>query len=144
MSATAFGPDGTSDGDNSVIASRVIAGNAQPWYSSWYASPHFGNLQAGTGLLLDMGNAATISSVQLVLGTPLGASVEIRVGNVAALADLSTVATATNVGGIVQLPTNTRADGRYVLVWFTALPPNGLGKYQVDVYSATVDGTAGN
>jgi eukaryotic-like serine/threonine-protein kinase len=142
-SATAFGPDGTSDGDNPEIASRVIGGSAQPWYSSWYTTPEFGNLQAGTGLLLDMGNAVSISSVQLVLGSPLGAYVQVRVGNVATLPDLSTVATATNVGGIVQLPTKTRASGRYVLIWFTALPPNGLGKYQIEVYSTTVDGTAG-
>ena len=90
-----------------------------------------------------MGNAVTISSVQLVLGTPLGAYLEVRVGNTAALPDLSTVATATNVGGIVQLPTNPTTSGRYVLIWFTALPPNGLGKYQIDIYSATVQGTAG-
>ncbi len=142
-SVAAFGPNGTSDGDNPGIASRVIGGSAQPWYCSWYASPDFGNLQAGTGLLLDMGNAVTISGVQLVLGAPLGAYVQVRVGNVAALPDLSTVASARNVGGIVQLPTEPRASGRYVLIWFTTLPPNGLGKYQIDVYSATVDGTAG-
>ena len=67
---SAFGPNGTSDGDNSVIASRVIDGNgAQPWYSSWYASPQFGNLQSGTGLLLDMGEPVTVNSVRLVLGS---------------------------------------------------------------------------
>lgn len=142
-SATAFGPEGTSDGDNPGIASRVIGnGSAQPWYSSWYTTPEFGELQAGTGLLLDMGRAVTISGVQLVLGSPLGTSVQVRVGDAAVLSDLSTVATATDVGGIVQLPTASRAS-RYVLIWFTALPPNGQGKYQVNVYSATVDGTAG-
>ena len=28
-----------------------------------------------------------------------------------------------------------------MLIWFTALPPIGQGKYQVSVYDATVDGT---
>lgn len=141
-SITAFGPEGTSDGDNPDITSRVIEGGAQPWYSSWYASPEFGNLQAGTGLLLDMGKAVRVSSVQLVLGSPLGAAVQVRIGDATALPDLSTVATAANVGGIVQLPT-VPASGRYVLVWFTTLPPNGQGKYQVNVYSATIYGSAG-
>ena len=36
-----------------------------------------------------------------------------------------------------------RASGSYVLIWFTTLPPNGQGEYQVSVYSITVDGTAG-
>ncbi len=136
-SVAAFGPNGTSDGDNPGIASRVIGGSAQPWYSSWYASPDFGNLQAGTGLLLDMGNAVTVSGVHLVLGAPLGAYVQVRVGNVAALADLSTVATARNVGGTCNCR-RTPASGRYVLIWFTSSAAKRVGKYQIDVYSAAL------
>jgi hypothetical protein len=139
-SIVAFGPDGTSDGDNPGIASR-INGGGQPWYSLWYTTPEFGNLQAGTGLLLDMGQQVTVSSVRLVLGSEPGADVQVRVGDTAALTDLSTVATATDAGGTVRLSASAQASGRYVLIWFTALPPNGEGKYQVSVYSATVDGT---
>jgi hypothetical protein len=139
-SIVAFGPDGASDGDNPGIAPR-INGGGQPWYSSWYATPEFGDLQAGTGLLLDMGQRVTVSSVRLVLGSQLGADIQVRVGDSSALTDLSTVATATDVGGTVRLSASAGASGRYVLVWFTALPPNGQGKYQVSVYSATIDGT---
>ena len=142
-SIAAFGPEGMSDGDHPDIASRAIDGGGQPWYSSWYLSPEFGNLQAGTGLLLDMGKSVTVSSVQLSLGGQAGAGVQVRVGDTAALADLSTVAAATDVGGTVRLPTAIRASGKYVLIWFTALPPIGQGKYRVSVYDATVDGTAG-
>lgn len=141
-SIVAFGPEGAADGDNPGIVSR-INGGGQPWYSSWYATREFGNLQAGTGLLLDMGKPVTVSSVQLVLGSQAGAAIQVRVGDTAALGGLSTVATAADVGGTVRLSTAAQASGRYVLVWFTALPPNGQGKYQVSVYSATVDGTAG-
>jgi hypothetical protein len=139
----AFGPEVMSDGDHPGIASRAIDDGAQPWYSSWYLSPEFGNLQAGTGLLLDMGQSVTVSSVQLILGGQVGAAVQVRVGDIAALADLSIVAAATDVGGTVRLPTAIRASGEYVLIWFTALPPIGQGKYQVSVYNATVDGTTG-
>lgn len=142
-SVAAFGPEGMSDGDHADIASRAIAGGARPWSSSWYLSPEFGNLQAGTGLLLDMGKPVTVSSVQLNLGGQAGAAVQVRVGDTAALSDLSTVASVTDVGGTVRLPTATRASGRYVLIWFTALPPIGEGKYRVSVYNTTVDGTAG-
>jgi hypothetical protein len=90
-----------------------------------------------------MGESVTVSSVQLVLGGQAGATVQVRVGDTAALADLSTVATATGVAGTVRLPTVTRANGRYVLIWFTELPPDGKGNYQISVYSARVDGTAG-
>lgn len=141
-SIAAFGPQGTADGDNASIVSRVNEAGAQPWYSSWYATPEFGNLQSGTGLLLDLGAAAHVRDLRLVLGSARGAAVQVRVGNSPALADMVTVASAADVGGTVRLAAAAPAAGRYVLIWFTRLPPNGQrGQYQVDVYGVTVDGT---
>ena len=142
-SIATFGPEGPSDGDNPSIVSRINEPGAQPWYSSWYATPEFGNLQSGTGLLLDMGDAVRVSSLRLVLGRAPGADIQVRLGDSATPAGLATVASATGVGGTVRLPATSSASGRYVLVWFTRLPPNGQqGEYQVDVYGVTVDGTA--
>ncbi len=74
---------------------------------------------------------------------PLGADVQVRVGNSATPLDLPVMASATDVGGTVRLPATSAASGRYVLVWFTRLPPNGQpGEYQVDVYGVRVDGIA--
>ncbi len=138
-SVAAFGPNGTSDGDNPGIASRVLNGGGA-WYSSWYATPQFGNLQPGTGILLDMGQAVTVSSVRLVLGDPVGANLQVRVGDTAVLADMSTAASVSGVGGTVHLLLSSPASGRYVLIWFTKLPPNSQGTYQISVFHATVDG----
>lgn len=140
---SAFGPEGTWDGDHPETASLALDDGAQPWYTSWYLSPAFGDLKAGTGLLLDMGKSVNVSGVRLILGGEVGADVQVRVGDTADLADLRVVVTATDVGGTVRLPTTNKASGRYVLIWFTALPPIGQGKYQVSVYDATVDGSAG-
>ena len=142
-SIVAFGPEGPADGDSPSIVSRVNESGAQPWHTSWYASPEFGNLQSGTGLLLDMGGAVKLSGLRLVLGSSLGADIQVRAGNSATLTGLATVASATDVGGTVRLPVTSPLSGRYVLVWFTKLPPNGQpGQYQVDVYSVTATGTA--
>jgi hypothetical protein len=142
-SVAAFGPEGTSDGDNSGIAFRIIdASSDQPWYTQWYATPGFGGLRSGTGLLLDMGKTVTVRDVRLVLGSEPGADVQILVGNSAVRTDMISVGGAADVSGKVRLPA-VAASGRYVLVWFTRLPPDGPGRYQVSVYSATVDGTAG-
>jgi hypothetical protein len=139
-SIAAFGPEGTSDGDNPDIASRVLHhGTDQPWYSQWYATPDFGDLRSGTGLLLDMGKAVTVRNLQLGIGNALGTDVQVRVGNSPVL-DLPTVASARDVGGDVRLTASTPAEGRYVLVWFTRLPPVGQGHYQVSVYNVSVDG----
>lgn len=139
-SIAAFGPEGTSDGDNPDIASRVLhLGTDQPWYSQWYATPDFGDLRSGTGLLLDMGKTVTVRNLQLGIGSAPGTDVQVRVGNSPVL-DLPTVASAWDVGGDVRLTATTPAEGRYVLVWFTRLPPVGQGHYQVSVYNVSVDG----
>jgi hypothetical protein len=143
-SAAAFGPDGFSDGDNPGLASRIVDVSTDlPWYSQWYATPEFGNLRSGTGLLLDMGETVSLKSAQLDLGAAPGANVRVLVGNDADLADMSTVASASGVSGTVQLTATTAVRGRYVLIWFTRLPPNSQGEYQVDVYSVAIDGTEG-
>jgi hypothetical protein len=142
-SVVAVGPDGTADGDNPGTVSRVLAPDGgQPWYTQWYATPEFGNLRSGTGLLLDMGETVSVREVQLVLGSEPGADVQVRVGS-SPLLDLPTVASAASAGGTVRLTATAPAKGRYVLIWFTQLPPDGHGHYQVSVYSAAVDGTAG-
>jgi hypothetical protein len=137
--ATAFGPDGTSDGDNPGMASRVLRGGGA-WDSSWYATAEFGHMQSGTGILLDMGHAVTVNSVRLVLGTAAGADVQVRLGDSADLDSMSTAANMPDAHGTVHLPLNSPASARYVLIWFTRLPVKSPGKYQVSLYKASVDG----
>ena len=139
--ATAFGPDGTSDGDNPGMASRVLRGGGA-WDSSWYATAEFGHMQSGTGILLDMGHAVTVNTVELVLGAAAGADVQVRVGDAADLDSMSTAANMSNAHGTLHLPLSSPASARYVLIWFTRLPLYSPGKYQVSLYKATVDGHA--
>ena len=141
-SITAFGPAGTADGDNPRIAFRLLnVGTDQPWYSQWYATPTFGGLRTGTGLLLDLGTQASVTDVRLTLGSEPGADVQVHVGSTASL-DSPTVASAWSAGGTVRLTAATAAKGRYVLIWFTRLPPDGHGHYQVSVYDIEVDGVS--
>jgi hypothetical protein len=139
--ATAFGPDGASDGDNPGMASRVLRGGGA-WDSSWYATAEFGHMQSGTGILLDMGHPVTVNSIGLVLGTAAGADVQVRVGNSAGLESMSTAASMSNAHGTLHLPLSSPASARYVLIWFTRLPLHSPGKYQVSLYKATIDGHA--
>jgi len=136
----AFGPGGTGQGDSPQLAHLALDGKAAtPWHSDWYATSHFGNLQSGTGLLLDMGRTVTITSASIALSNGLGASLSLRVGNRPVLADLQPVAHAPGIGNVVQLrPSPTR--GRYVLVWFTRLPPDQTGTFQASVYDIKVLG----
>jgi hypothetical protein len=140
-SATAFGPNGTGQGDNASQAGLAIDHNpATAWHTDWYTSADFGHLYQGTGLLVDMGHPVTIAGAQVALGRAHGASLALRVGNSPALAALKTVATATNAGGRVSLKPSTPAQGRYVLIWLTSLPRDPAGTYQASIFNVQVDG----
>ena len=140
VSAVAFGPDGTADGDNPQNAARVLSDPAAGWLTQWYATPNFGELKTGTGLLLDMGRTVTITTVRLTLGGPPGASLQLRAGSVPALSALPVVTAATNAGDLLTMSPATPAKARYVLLWFTRLPPDGAGTYQIFVHQVTVRG----
>ena len=139
--AEAFGPDGLADGDNPQSAAFAITPHsALPWRSQWYATADFGLLKHGTGLLLDMGRRVTISSVRIHLDPWRGANLQLRVGNAATIDGLKTVARASDVGGTVSLQFREPARARYLLIWFTLLPPNGAGQFQASVYRVVVNG----
>jgi hypothetical protein len=142
--AIAFGPGGASQGDNPQLASQALAGKAsQAWHTSWYTTAHFGGLQNGTGLLLDMGKSVTVTSAQLTLGIARGANLQLLAGNQPQMADLRPIAGASDAGGgsLVLKPAHP-ARARYLLIWFTQLPPNHAGTYEAWISDVAVKGLA--
>ncbi len=84
----------------------------------------------------------TITAARITLGPAHGASFQLRVGAAPALADLPPVAQAGGPGGVVHLRLATPAHGRYVLIWFTSLPPDPAGTFQASVYDVRLEGQA--
>ena len=141
VSAAAFGPYSAGQGDSPQLAPLAIDGNpATAWHTDWYTTARFGNLYPGTGLLLDMGRPVTMTAARITLGSVPGADFQLRVGAAPALADLSPVASAGNAGGVVLLRLTTPARGRYVLIWFTRLPPDASGTFQASVDHMRLEG----
>ena len=142
VGATSFDPYGTGQGENSSLAPLAIdASLGTAWHTEWYASPRLGNLKPGTGLLIELGRRATIARVSVLLGPVRGATFQVRVGSQAtALGDLRVAARATDVGGRVDLRLARPARGRYVLIWFTVLPPDPSGTFQASVFNVRLRG----
>jgi hypothetical protein len=139
--AYAFGPGGLGDGDNPSGADYAIARNPLlPWSTNWYATAQFGMLKHGTGLLLSLGGQDTITSVLVDLTRYQGVNLQLKVGDGTAPQDFKVAATADNAGGAVRLTFRHPASARYLLIWFTQLPPNGVGQYQESVYHVLVNG----
>ena len=140
--AEAFGPNGLADGDDSQGAMSVVRHSSQgPWQTQWYATAAFGNLKDGTGLLIDMGHQVTITSVRINMAGYRGANLQLRVGDSAGdPSSMRVAAHKSGVGGTVRVTLSSPQHVRYVLIWFTQLPPDGAGTYQATVYHVAVNG----
>jgi hypothetical protein len=113
------------------------------WHTHWYTTAHFGNLQAGTGLLLDMGRPVQITSAWITLGALPGVDLQVRIATTTTSERaFRTVARARNAGGPTRLATISPVRGRYVLIWFTRLPPagSGDGTYQASIHALALYG----
>ena len=124
---------GANDPGNEDNAGAPMAIDGNPstsWHTQYYdGNPVFGGLKQGTGLILDMGKPVSLRSVTIDFGPEAGASVAIMVGNnnsvsPQGLASFTKVAKRKHLGGGTQVfQTSSATRGRYVLIWFTRLPP---------------------
>ncbi len=120
------------------------------WQTQFYLNnPVFGGLKTGSGLILDMGKEVGLSSVTVEFGPTSGADVAIEVGNdgsrtQASLATFTTVAQASGLSGTHVFQSRSAATGRYVLIWFTRLPPQANGPkthYEAEIFNIIVTGS---
>jgi putative peptide zinc metalloprotease protein len=133
--------------ENDNLASYAIdQSSVTSWQSQYYlGNPVFGGLKAGSGLIVDMGRKVRLKSVTVTFGSVPGADVSIKVGNddtlaASALPSFTTVASADGVGGRHTFKTTRRIRGRYVLIWFTRLPPASQGKYEAEIFNVVFRG----
>ncbi len=142
-----LGAPGDPFDENDAVAGYAIDQDpATAWQSQYYlGNPVFGGLKTGSGLILDMGRPVRLSSITVTFGPTPGADVAIEVGNDNSLAastlpTFTTVAIADGIGGTYTFRTASPAKGRYVLIWFTRLPPTGPGKFQAQIFNVIVRG----
>src|SRR5215469_6459383 len=141
VSASAFGPTGLGSGDDPTSASMAIdASTATAWTTDWYRTAQFGGLQPGTGLLLDMGHPVTITNARIILGSASGADLQVRAGALSALAGMRPQASAKDASGSVHLSLARPHRARYLLIWFTQLPPDSAGTFKASVYDVRLKG----
>lgn len=135
--------------ENSALAINLIDHDPAGWQTQqYYGSSNFGNLKSGSGLILDMGKSVRASSVLIKFGTEPGANVDIKVGDsdVRSAANeelMTTVASAVDVSGSHMFTIAKPVSDRYLVVWFTNLPPlaGAHGKYMAQIFTIIVSGT---
>lgn len=154
VGATGFDPLTSPSADpgneNTAHAKYAIDDSLQTsWTSQWYKTADFGLLKAGSGLLIDMGKPVKFATVTVMFNSQPGASVQLKVGNSAtrskqSLDSMTTVASAQNPTGAFTFRIKGQPTGRYLVVWFTQLPPQpeSNGKYEAQIYNVAVKGTS--
>ncbi len=118
LGIASFDPEGDGD-ENDADAPLAVDGDPETaWSSQTYLSPGWGGLKTGVGLVLDLGEGAQVSEVEVQLGDG-------DVGVTAYLADEPTIAGATELGssedasGTWTVTPDEPATGRFLVVWFT-------------------------
>jgi hypothetical protein len=139
-------PTGDPQDENSSQAPNILDRNPQGWSSQQYDSANLGGLKPGTGLIFDMGKSVSLSSVTVQFGKSVGADVEVQLGNSdlrskANEASMTTVASANGIGNTYTFHVTSKATGRYLVLWFTKMPPGPGGRFMAQVYSISVTGT---
>jgi len=137
--------------ENDQLAKFAIDGDPSTfWNTQFYiGNPVFGGTKTGTGLILDMGKPVRLSSVEVTFGSIPGADVQIMLGNnntraPSTLNSFTTVARGTDLSGTHTFAVSSRATGRYVLIWFTKLPPQSPGssdRFEAKIYNVVVRGS---
>ncbi|SDY19123.1 Serine/threonine protein kinase [Micromonospora pattaloongensis] len=148
-------PDGQRDELDGVEA--AVDGNIDTgWKTDAYVtSPKFGNIKQGMGILIDLKQERSVTSVQVVLSAP-GASAQLLSGASDPGSSKSgdeQLLKAFKNGRIGEPLENHRGTTmafsgfspdlsyRYLLVWITELPPaSEAGKFQIGVQEITVEG----
>ncbi|WP_168929276.1 protein kinase family protein [Nocardioides sp. GY 10113] len=149
LSATDFDPLGDGDENRETAALAVDGDPSTAWRSQTYLDqlgPPPGALKTGVGLIVDLGEVRTITSVKLQLvGAPSTVDAWISRTAPTSAPGGTPVARTTAEGDTATLTPSTddisqgATTGRYLLVWFTALPPV-TGGYRIEVAEVVVRG----
>jgi len=132
--------------ENSNQAQNVLDGSQAGWSTQWYATAQFGGLKSGTGFILDLGSEAKVSSLQVTFGTVQGADVQILEGNSDARSKanlysmMPPVASGQNVSGTYTFTVQHPISAKYLVIWFTKLPPlaGSSGHFEAQIFTVVI------
>ncbi len=130
---TSYDPVGQEAQFFGSTAQLATDGNpATAWRTEWYATPQFGNIKPGVGLVLSSGRTTTLKTLTVATPTP-GMAARVEVGS--SPSGPFAVDSATKTIGSRTTFTLDGKSGSYWLVWVTQLPPGGIA--QIATVTAT-------
>ncbi|MCW2723950.1 MAG: serine/threonine protein kinase [Frankiales bacterium] len=126
-----YDPAGDGTEQSGSVPNAVDGDLSTSWMTDGYATPAFGGLKSGVGLLVDLGTPGSVQSVKVGLAAA-GADLELRTTDIlgAGADDFTVVARSTGAEHVATLTPSVPTRARYWLVWFTKLPRAADGRYR--------------
>ena len=141
--------DGGNDEENTSQVKNAFDGDPATGWSTvkYHNRPDMGGLKPGVGIVLDLGEASDISSVEVQFAEP-GTTVELRVPTqqdissapMTTQSDWEVVATENEADATVTLTPSGPTNSRFVLVYVTELPEIAAARYQTEITDVVING----
>lgn len=140
-----YDPEGKGGEHHDEIGLAIDADPATCWRTEKYNSPDFGNLKAGVGLILDLGQVRQVAKVTVAL-VGQGSNIDVLVPKNRSASTAPTdgfnrwevVGTSTNAGASVVVDLTATVETRYVLVVLRTLPSLSATSFQGGICQVTV------
>lgn len=142
-----FDPEGSDREENPADTRFTFDGKrGTGWRTSeYYSRADLGGLKDGVGLLVDLGGARLVSSVEVTLGdAPTSLKVLVAPGATRpprAVRPLRRVGAYADAPGAAAFSVDPAVRTRFVVIWLTRLPQRGPGVFQGDVREIVVQGS---
>ncbi len=127
--AADFDPQGQPPEENPADARLAVDGDLGTAWSTSSYNDQLGpppGLKTGVGLVIDLGENRRVTEVDLALGgSPTDVSLYLTDDPPNGVVGLTPIASETAGDDQVAIPVSRPAQGRYLIVWLTSLPPSG-------------------
>ncbi len=131
-------PPGDGVEDNSRLALATDGDPGTSWSTEWYATPRFGNLKRGVGIVLDAGRSVRLATVTVLTDTP-GFSATLEAGS-SPNGPFTAISRNTLVGQKALFAADPTRPERYFMLWITSLPPSASSRFVADISEITATG----
>jgi len=131
-------PPGDGQEDNSNIPNATDGNPNTAWETEQYASPLFGNLKSGVGLVLAAPHPVKLSSLTITSDTPRF-NARIKAGS-SPSGPFQRVSSSQTVEHRTTFKLDVPSPERYYLIWITELVPQSNGFSWADANEVTARG----
>jgi hypothetical protein len=128
-------PPGDGVEDNGRLSLATDGNPATAWATEWYATPQFGSLKSGVGLVVDAGKPVRLRSLTVQSDTP-GFTAVVKAGS-SAHGPFSAVSQQQTVGRTTTFSLDVPSPQEYYMLWVTMLPGDSGPHFHADVNELT-------